>query len=133
MKTRFADTSYFVSYLNRHDEHHALARSYLIDLPDPIVTTTWVLAELGNFLARGQGRRRFLPLVRFLRAEQRVTIVPADDVAFESALQLYHRRADKAWSITDCISFVVMRHHGLTEALTTDHHFEQAGFTVLLK
>jgi predicted nucleic acid-binding protein len=44
----------------------------------------------------------------------------------------YESRPDKAWSLTDCISFVVMNQHGLTEALTGDHHFEQAGFTALL-
>jgi predicted nucleic acid-binding protein len=42
-------------------------------------------------------------------------------------------RHDKAWSLTDCTSFVVMRQHRLTEALTTDHHFEQAGFKMLLR
>ena len=48
-------------------------------------------------------------------------------------IQLYETRPDKAWSLTDCMSFIVMRDGGLTEALTADHHFEQAGFTVLLK
>jgi predicted nucleic acid-binding protein len=43
------------------------------------------------------------------------------------------RRPDKWWSLTDCISFIVMQQEGLTEALTTDHHFEQAGFKILLK
>jgi predicted nucleic acid-binding protein len=51
---------------------------------------------------------------------------------FDAGLELYSRRPDKEWSLTDCISFVVMEEHGLTEALTTDHHFEQAGFTALL-
>ena len=46
---------------------------------------------------------------------------------------MYRSRNDKAWSLTDCISFVVMEQEGLTEALTGDHHFEQAGFTALLK
>ncbi len=39
----------------------------------------------------------------------------------------------KNWSLTDCISFVVMQEHGIHEALTADHHFEQVGFQVLLK
>ena len=47
-------------------------------------------------------------------------------------MSLYSRRPDKEWSLTDCISFVVMSDEGLTEALTGDHHFEQAGFTPLL-
>jgi hypothetical protein len=48
-------------------------------------------------------------------------------------IQLYNSRLDKDWSLTDCISFVVMRERGITEALTGDHHFEQAGFTTLFK
>jgi len=50
----------------------------------------------------------------------------------EDALALYARRADKDWSVTDCVSFVVMEEHGLKEALTADHHFAQAGFHTLL-
>jgi predicted nucleic acid-binding protein len=52
---------------------------------------------------------------------------------FDQGFELYARRLDKDWSLTDCISFVVMREHGLTHALTGDHHFEQAGFRILLK
>lgn len=48
-------------------------------------------------------------------------------------MQLYTQRPDKDWSLTDCISFVVMKQHGLTEALTADRHFEQAGFKALLR
>jgi predicted nucleic acid-binding protein len=48
-------------------------------------------------------------------------------------LDLYASRFDKAWSLTDCISFVVMEQQGIREALTGDHHFEQAGFVALLK
>ena len=48
-------------------------------------------------------------------------------------IQLFRQRPDKQWSLTDCISFVVMRRESITEALTGDHHFEQAGFVVLFK
>ena len=51
---------------------------------------------------------------------------------FERGLALYNARPDKEWSLTDCISFVVMADEGLTDALTGDRHFEQAGFTALL-
>jgi predicted nucleic acid-binding protein len=47
--------------------------------------------------------------------------------------EYYRARADKAWSLTDCISFVVMSEHGLSEALTADVHFEQASFRALLR
>jgi len=62
-----------------------------------------------------------------------VTIIPASDSLFEQGARLYIDRPDKGWSLTDCISFVVMEREGLLEALTADHHFEQAGFIALLK
>jgi hypothetical protein len=52
---------------------------------------------------------------------------------FEAGTDLYSRRSDKEWSLTDCISFVVMQEQGIGEALTGDRHFEQAGFRALLK
>jgi hypothetical protein len=51
----------------------------------------------------------------------------------DAGLGLYGRRLDKEWSLADCIAFVVMKDEGITDALTTDRHFEQAGFKVLLK
>ena len=60
-------------------------------------------------------------------------IVPAEAKLFEQGVEFYHRRPDKAWPLTDCISFVVMTDLGIREALTGDHHFEQAGFRALLK
>jgi predicted nucleic acid-binding protein len=46
---------------------------------------------------------------------------------------LYRSRLDKEWGLTDCISFIVMEQRGITKALTTDLHFQQAGFAVLMK
>jgi hypothetical protein len=55
-----------------------------------------------------------------------VTILPADDKSFRKGLELYGHRPDKNWSVTDCISFIVMKERGLMYALTADHHFEQS-------
>jgi len=133
MRTLFADTSFFVAYLNRQDVHHGSAYEYMTLSTAPIVTSTWVLVELGNFLADGPNRGLFLTLVRRLHAQRRITIVPAAEMSFERGLRLYAERLDKAWSVTDCVSFVMMRERRIHEALTTDHHFEQAGFAILLK
>ena len=59
--------------------------------------------------------------------------MPASSELMERGFDLFSRRPDKEWSLTDCISFIVMSEEGITEALTGDHHFEQAGFTILLK
>jgi len=68
-----------------------------------------------------------------LRSDAKTTIVPSSHELFEQGKRLYSQRLDKDWSLTDCTSLVVMRQLGLSEALTADRHFEQAGFHVLLK
>ncbi len=62
-----------------------------------------------------------------------LAVVPASHDLFDRGVDLFRRRHDKDWSMTDCISFALMEDEGMTQALTTDHHFEQAGFTILLK
>lgn len=60
-------------------------------------------------------------------------VIPQSGRLFDEALTLYAGRLDKGWSLTDCASMAIMTRRGITEALTSDHHFEQAGFKVLLK
>lgn len=68
-----------------------------------------------------------------LETDAKVTVIPADRSWFERGVDLYRRRPDKEWSLTDCISFVVMEEEEIREALTADAHFEQAGFVALLR
>jgi predicted nucleic acid-binding protein len=133
MNRVFADTSYYLALVNPRDALHSLACQQTAGLTGGIVTTAWVVTELGNFLATSSNRRLFLELLADLRGDARVTIVPPTPEVFEQGLALYARRADKDWSLTDCISFMVMEQHRLSGALTADHHFVQAGFQVLLQ
>ena len=57
----------------------------------------------------------------------------ADTSGWASAWQLGESRLDKEWTLVDCASFIIMKQRSLMAALTTDHHFEQAGFIRLLK
>ena len=132
MKTLFADTSYYLAVLNENDEFHERAIELTAAASARLITTTWVLTEVADALSRPPARRLVKPFVGDLRADRTVTIVPADDALFEAGLELFARRLDKAWSLTDCISFVVMNRRRLGEALSSDHHFEQAGFRTLL-
>ncbi len=75
----------------------------------------------------------FLRLLEITENDANTYIVPASTELRKKGVALYASRADKNWSLTDCISFVVMEEYGLTDALTSDHHFAQAGFRVLLK
>jgi len=99
----------------------------------PLITTTWVLIELADALCKPGARAVAAQFIAFLQKDSRITIVPPDDHLFDAGVALYSSRPDKGWSLTDCLSFEVMRCHNLTNALTGDHHFEQAGFTALLK
>jgi len=133
MKTVFADTSYYVALVNSSDQHHDAAYEYTKGFEGTSLTTAWVLTELGNFLSRATNRSLFLALLNDLREDEHVTILAPTEGLFERGVDLYSQRLDKDWSLTDCISFVAMDEHGLRDALTLDHHFEQAGFNVLLK
>jgi predicted nucleic acid-binding protein len=84
-------------------------------------------------LAGTPDRRLFSAIPSDLKKDPTDVVVPAEQSLFERGIQLYLQRADKKWSLTDCISFVVMQDRGLLDALTGDHHFEQAGFNALLK
>lgn len=99
----------------------------------PMLTTRWVLAETGNAVCKMSQRAEFKPFVQELEASALTRILPSDEDSFHQALDYYSNRPDKEWSFVDCSSFVAMSQLGLTDALTTDHHFEQAGFNALLR
>jgi len=128
----FADSLYFFALVNPNDEAHRRAVELSVSLDVPVVTTTWVLTELADGLSRSSFRKTFSLIVDKFRTDPLNIIVSASDALFDAGCHLYNARSDKQWSLTDCISFVVMRERGLTDALTGDHHFEQAGFKVLL-
>lgn len=88
---------------------------------------------MADALSAPYNRPAFLSLWQGMRANPLIEILTPDPGLFDRGLALFARRPDKAWSLTDCISFVVMADRGLTEALTGDHHFEQAGFRALLR
>ena len=133
MKSVFADTVYYLALTNPRDQYAALATRFTAGFSGAFVTTSWVLTEVANSLVRGPDRTLFVELYPDLADDRRVTIVPPAQDLFEQGIEFYAQRPDKEWSLTDCISFIVMREYGLIDALTADHHYEQAGFKVLLQ
>jgi predicted nucleic acid-binding protein len=129
----FVDTRYFLALLNSHDEYHQRALILADQLDDRLVTTEAILTEIGNSLAKPQWRELAIDTLNDLRDDEEVEILSISPDLFSEALMFYSSRMDKEWGLTDCISFVVMNDRKLTDALTTDHHFEQAGFKALLK
>jgi predicted nucleic acid-binding protein len=133
MSDCFADSYFFIALLFENDEAHVEAQARVASLTGRLYTSVWVLTEVADALAVPGRREQFRPFLQFLRASPSVTIVPAEQALFDQGVALYDQRPDKAWSLTDCISFTIMEDHGLRDALTGDHHFEQAGFNVLMK
>jgi predicted nucleic acid-binding protein len=133
MKAIFGDTYYFLAIGNEHDQGHQRAVQYAASYKGQILTTEWVLTEVADALASPAQRGQFLTLLELIKDDSNWTVVAASHELFDRGIAFFSQRSDKSWSLTDCISFVVMQEHGLTEALTADHHFEQAGFIGLLK
>jgi hypothetical protein len=128
----FADTFYFVAVLNPEDQHHVRACQLQEEHDFDLVTTRAVLLEVGDAFADASTRGLAAELLHSVEADPRVEIVSLDDALYRRGLELYVDRPDKSWSLTDCISFVVMTDRGLSDALTGDRHFAQAGFVPLL-
>lgn len=133
MNAIFADTSFFIALLNAADDAHEKAMGILPQITLPIVTTEWILVELGNHLSDPQNRRLFSSMVNEIRESKKFTLLSTHSVPFDEGFFLYCNRPDKAWSMVDCLSLSIMKKRCLKSVLTTDHHFEQAGFNVLLK
>ena len=133
MKTVFADSFYFFALVNDRDPAHAKSLAFLRTYSGRLLTTAWVLTELGDGLTQPANRPAFLQTLRTLQNDPNVVIVAFEEALFEAGVALFSQRRDKTWSLTDCISFVVMQREGITDALTGDHHFEQAGFRALFK
>ena len=133
MKEVFADTVYYLALLNVRDELHGRSVALTPGFNDRLLTTTWVLTEVADALCRPAFRSTVVEFIAALQNDPQVAIVPASQELFDRGFDLFARRPDKEWSLTDCILFVVMNSHNLSDALTADHHFEQAGYTALLR
>lgn len=133
MKEVFADTHYFIALLSPSDASHSSALANTSTQQSILVTTAWVLTELANSLAKQAVRKGFLATLDALASSPMALVLGHDERLYDAGIELYRSRPDKDWSLTDCISFVVMNERGISNALTGDRHFEQAGFTALLK
>lgn len=131
-KSVFLDTSYILALINTKDEYHSVALRIANEISDPIITTEAVLTEIGNALAKPQWRQLAVDTLDDLISDPEVEIITISTRLFSKAMDIYSTRMDKEWGLTDCISFVIMEEKKLIRALTTDHHFEQAGFQALL-
>jgi hypothetical protein len=132
----FLDTSYAIALISPNDEQHRNAVRLSLELEKSgarIITTEAVLFEVANALAKPKYRRAAIELLESLEGGDEVEIVALTNRLYRLAFQLFKSRLDKSWGLTDCLSFVVMGERKITDALTADEHFEQAGFRPLLR
>ncbi len=134
----FVDTAGWGNLIDLTQPYHTLAANLYRNARQQgtkLVTTNYVITELVALLSSPLRlpRPMIVAFIQSLKSSPCICIVHIDAATDEQAWQLLKQRQDKTWSLVDCASFVVMQQRGAMEALTTDHHFEQAGFVRLLK
>lgn len=132
MKTVFADTSYYIALATSKDDAYAAAKVFSDRFRGQQITSEYVLLELGNFFSKFTMRSAFVALYDALLRDPKTVILPCSDRVLKRAVDMYRTRQDKEWSLTDCTSFILMKENDVIHALSTERHFEQAGFSILL-
>ena len=138
MLERFVDTSGWAAWAESHEQFNALAVAAfeeVLNQSGRLITTNWTLVELTALLTSPLRvtKPRQIQLLDDIQNDSAVVVVPVDAAVETAAWRLWRARSDKGWTLNDCASFVVMEERRLTEAVTADRHFEQAGFVRLLK
>jgi predicted nucleic acid-binding protein len=136
MTAVFADTFYWIALADFSDSFHERALALTAEhATQPLVTTDEVLTEYLNYFG-GQPevfRRHVAAGVRRMMGSSAIRVISQSRASFLAGLTLYEKRADKGYSLTDCISMETMHREGLTDVLTNDRHFEQEGFRTLFR
>jgi predicted nucleic acid-binding protein len=136
LRSIFADTSYWIALTNSGDSWHEDALEASDGLNDAqIVTTEPVITEFLNYFCTfgSYWRQQALFRSELILQNRQVTVLPYESHSLRRAMELYAARADKRYSLTDCFSMREMRDRQIYEVLTTDEHFAQEGFIVMLR
>lgn len=134
-RTVFLDTSFVIALVNSDDAHHERAKTLDTELieDDVQLLLHWgILLEIGDGFAGIDQRKNGAELVDSFLSEDAYSVIPLSSGLILASLELFKGRQDKDWGLTDGTSFVLMDQVGITEALTADHHFVQAGYRALL-
>ena len=127
------DTGFLIGLADARDSLHPRALAWSARIQESRVVTEYVLLETANYFSGSADKPRVHSLISHIRSKPGYLVVESSHTLFEAGLHLHHQRTDQEWSLTDCISFLVMRENGIRQALAYDHHFEQAGFDALLR
>lgn len=134
MKGVFIDTGFVIALESVTDQNHEKAsqlwNELLKNLPE-MVTTTYVIDEIVTFFNSRNRHAKAVEIGNRLMSSQSVQLIHVDKGLFDKGWQYFQQHDDKTYSMTDCISFIVMKEQGIEAALSFDKHFTQAGFEVL--
>jgi len=138
MAELFCDTSGWGHLVDSTHAYHTLATSLYRAAREQnrkIITTNYIITELVALFTSPLRVPRLTTIgfVESLQTSPLIDIVHIDPTMHRQAWELLAGRQDKDWSLGDCASFAVMRERNITDALTTDRNFEQAGFIRLLR
>ncbi len=136
MKPIFVDTSALIALGNKRDTFHLPAiriREELKQTNRQLVTSSAILLEFGNSFSSLALKPVAITLIEAIRQSKKWHYIEIDDLILKKGFELYKKMADKDWGLVDCTSIILAKNMGIQEIFTTDHHFEQAGLTILLK
>jgi predicted nucleic acid-binding protein len=129
----FVDTLFIVALINKRDQYHQIALNLAEQYENcPLITTDAIFLESGNKLSANY-RNEVVELIEQFLASDEIDVIRLTPELFDESLRLYKKHQDKSWGLVDCFSFVVMKQHKVSQALTFDRHFIQAGFQALMK
>jgi uncharacterized protein len=129
----FVDSGYLFALLSSRDGLHVRSQAWSRTLTEQLLTTEYVLWEVMNQFSGRASRSKAHEAIEDVRNAAEWEVIASSPALFQAGLAFYRQHVDKDWSLTDCVSFLVMRDRGILRALTHDHHFEQAGFEALLR
>lgn len=132
----FLDTAFVLALASPSDQYHGKAKELSRQIKKggiALLTTRAILIEIGDAMA-GQSRRKAgIIMLESLENDDNLEIFPNSEELYNKAFDLFAARPDNEWGMTDCISFVVMKEYDISETLTADVHFQQAGFVALMR
>jgi uncharacterized protein len=135
-KEVFLDTGFVIALVSPRDHYHVVAQQLSESITSNgirLITSQAVVLEIGAALSKLSFRQAAIRIIEAMQDDPLIEIVTLDTNRIRRAFDVFKHRTDKEWSLADCISFEIMHERGLTEALTPDEHFSQAGFTALMR
>jgi uncharacterized protein len=131
----FIDTSFIIALASRKDSNHKKAlelSDFIKEKKIKLMISEFIILEMCNSFAKANLKKNAIEIVDSIYQDPNIEIIKLSDKYFQYGLDLFRKAEDKNWSLIDCISIEIIREKGIKNVLTTDKHFFQAGFNILI-